>query len=91
MEQSQVLVAVAAFVTALVGAIKKAFPKWADGKEELLSLVGPTVILPVLKLAHALDLSWANVAVMVLVIGAGSGVMYDKLVKPFMGGKSVTP
>jgi hypothetical protein len=83
----QMLALVAAFTTAVVGATKKAFPNWADGKEELLALVIPIIIVPVLKLTGVVDLTWANAVVMILFGGAGAGVLHDKFVNPLLAGK----
>lgn len=87
MDQIQILALVAAFTTAVVGAVKKAFPVWASGKEELLSIVVPIVVVPVLKLAHVVDLTWANVVIVILFSAVGAGVIHDKLVNPLLAGK----
>lgn len=80
MDQMQVLAAMAAFTTAIVGAVKKAFPVWTPGKEELLAIAVPLVIVPIMKFVHVVDLSWANVVVTILFSGAGAGILHDKIV-----------
>lgn len=87
MDQIQVLALVAVVTTAIVGALKKAWPTWVPGKEELLSMVVPIVIVPVLKLFHVADLTWANVVITILFSGVGAGVLHDKVVNPLVAGK----
>ena len=87
MDQMQVLAMIAAFTTAIVGAVKKAFPTWTPGKEELLSIIIPVIAVPILKFSHVVDLSWANVVITILFSGVGAGVLHDKLVNPLLAGK----
>ena len=84
MDPMQVLAAVAAFTTAIVGAVKKAFPVWTPGKEELLAIVVPVIVVPILKFAHVVDLSWANVVVTILFSGVGAGFLHDKFLNGLM-------
>ena len=91
MDQMQVLVLVAGVTTMIVGAIKKAFSKWTDGKEELLSMAVPVLIIPILKLSHVVELTWASVVVTILLAGAGAGVLHDKVVNPLLAGKGQPP
>jgi hypothetical protein len=86
-DQIQVLALVAALTTAVVGAVKKAFPAWTTGKEELLSIVVPIVVVPILKFSHVVDMTWANVVIVVLFSGVGAGIIHDKLVNPLLAGK----
>jgi hypothetical protein len=81
------LALVAVFVTGAVGAIKKAFPGWMNGKEELLSLVFPIIIFPVLKTAHVIDATWATVVILILGGALGAGILHDKVVNPLMARK----
>lgn len=78
---------VATATTAIVGALKKAWPTWVTGKEELLSIVVPILLVPVLKLTHVVDITWANVVLTILFGGVGAGVLHDKFVNPLMAGK----
>lgn len=87
MDQMQVLTLVAVVAMAIVGALKKAWPTWVTGKEELLAIVVPIVLVPVLKLSHVIDVTWANVVVTILMSGVGAGVLHDKILNPLMAGK----
>lgn len=87
MDQMQVLALVAIVTTAIVGALKKAWPTWVTGKEELLAMVVPILLVPVLKLTHVADLSWASIIITVLFSGVGAGVLHDKIVNPLIAGK----
>lgn len=78
---------VGAFALALVGAIKKAFPTWATGKEELLAIAIPLIVFPILKTTHTVDVSWANLINAVLASTLGAGVAHDKIVNPLMARK----
>jgi hypothetical protein len=83
----QVLALVAVVTTAIVGALKKAWPTWMTGKEELFAIVVPIAVVPILKLTHVSDLTWANVVITILFSGVGAGVLHDKLVNPLLAGK----
>jgi hypothetical protein len=47
----------------------------------------PIAVVPILKLTHVSDLTWANVVITILFSGVGAGVLHDKLVNPLMAGK----
>lgn len=87
MDITHALALVAVFVTGIVGAIKKAFPGWTNGKEELLSLVFPILIFPILKCAHVIDATWTTVVILILGGAVGAGILHDKVVNPLMARK----
>lgn len=89
MDQMQVIATLAMVTTAIVGALKKAWPTWMSGKEELFAMVVPIIVVPILKITHVTnaDMTWANVVVTILVTGLGAGVFHDKVVNPLMAGK----
>lgn len=79
---------VTVLTTAIVGAVKKAFPKWADGKEPLLAVAIPVVSIVVLKLSgqiHGTD--WIDAMILAVGSGFGAGVIHDKGVNPLLAGK----
>lgn len=88
MDEIAALALVATLTTAFVGAIKKAFPKWTDGKEELLALALPMIVFVVFKTTHVVDLTWARVVIDAVGGGLLAGVAHDKIVNPIMAGKN---
>lgn len=86
------LAGVAAFVTMLIGALKKLFPKWVDGKEPLLAVIFPVVIVVVLKLTGGAfgSESWVNAIIGAIASGLGAGVVHDKIVNPVIRGVEKT-
>ena len=70
--------------TALVGAIKKAFPKWTESKEELLAFTIPVVLIALLKLSGVFKgTEWLDATIYALGSGLGAQIAHDKWVNPF--------
>lgn len=78
-----------AVTTGLVGGLKKAFPTWVSGKEELLALVIPVAFVIVAKIAGTFhDTDWVDVLLVAVGSGVGSGIAHDKIVDPVIHSKS---
>jgi len=78
-------VALAAYL--LVGTLKHAWPNWASGKEQLLSLIGSIVIGAVMKKWGAAfqTMNWGNLATQCMIAGILSQLFHDKLMDPILG------
>ena len=84
---AKVFALIAAGTTAVVGILKKFFPKWIDGKEEALAQVLPILFTIVAKLAGAFKAAeWVDALLYAVGAGLGAGILHDKLVNPLMKG-----
>lgn len=84
----KVFALITAVTTAVVGGVKKAFPVWTSGKEELLAVVLPvtfTIIAKISGLFH--ETSWVDALLVAVGSGVGSGLAHDYLVDPVIHGK----
>ena len=85
----KVLALISTLTVMLVGALKKAFPKWVGGKEELLSIVLPVIGVLIAKLAGAFHgADWLDAMMAAIGSGLVAGVAHDKIVNPLMAGKN---
>lgn len=85
----KIFTAVVAFVTALVGAVKKAFPVWTAGKEPLLAMVAAVATVVGLKALGAIEgTPWMDAGFWAFWGGLGAGVVHDKAVNPLLAGKA---
>lgn len=85
---AKVFAMLSAFTAAVIGAVKKAFPKWTDGKEELLAVVIPLVLVTLLKIAGVFkETGWDSAVVAAIGMGLAAGIGHDKIVNPLMAGK----
>jgi len=75
---------IAMAVVMLIGAAKKLFKAWIDGKEPMLGLVLTAVIGVVAKLGGAFGAndvkSWLSHVVILVITAAGAGLVHDKIV-----------
>jgi hypothetical protein len=70
--------------TLVVGILKKLFPKWVDGKEEVLAQVFPIIFTMIAKLAGGFKATgWDEALIFAIGAGLGAGVVHDKLINPF--------
>ena len=85
---AKVFAMLSAFTAAVVGAVKKAFPAWTNGKEELLAIVIPMALVVLLKLAGVFKgTGWDTAVVASIGMGLAAGLGHDKIVNPLMAGK----
>ena len=82
---------IALAVVALIGAFKKLFKAWVDGKEPMLAFVLTMVLGVTAKLAGMFagaDVkAWASHVVALILTAAAAGVVHDKIVEPVLQGK----
>lgn len=79
-------------VVAVVGAVKKLFPTWTNGKEPMLAVAFSYALGIVAKLtgvmAEGKDLkSWAAHLVLLLLVAAGAGVLHDQVLNKVIKGE----
>ena len=84
---TKVFALIAAGTTAAIGAVKKFFPKWTDGKEEALAQVLPIFFVIVAKMAHAFKgTDWTDALLIAVGAGLGAGVIHDYALNPVIKG-----
>lgn len=85
----KVLFLIAAATTAIVGALKKAFPGWVSGKEELLAIALPILFVVVCKTSGLYKgTDWVDSLIWAVGGGVGSGLAHDYVVNPVIASKN---
>lgn len=77
---AKIFALLAGLTTALVGALKKAFPAWMTGKEPLLAIVTPVVLVVAFKVSGLLKgTEWPEAVIWAIGAGIGSQLIHDKI------------
>jgi len=85
---AKVFALIALGTTTAVGAIKKLFPVWTNGKEDGMAAILPFVFVMTVKALHGFkDTGWVDAIAWALGGGLVAGVAHDKFVNPLMRGK----
>lgn len=80
---------IAAGTLALIGALKKSFPAWVGGKEELLALALPVAFVVIAKLCGGLHgTEWVDALLKAVGAGVASGAAHDYILNPIIKNKA---
>lgn len=85
---AKVFVLIAVATTAVIGGLKKAFPTYIKGKEELIAVAIPVLFTIVGKIAGLFsETNWVDALIFAFGSGVGSGLIHDYAVNPLIKGK----
>lgn len=74
---------ITAGTVAAVGILKRAIPKWVEGKEEFLAAVLPIVFTVAAKTMGAfMATEWVDALLFAIGAGLASGIAHDKILEP---------
>lgn len=85
---AKVFALITAGTTAAIGALKKLFPLWVDGKEEAIAALLPILFVITAKACHGFEKTgWVDALAWSLGSSLLAGVAHDKMVNPLMKGR----
>lgn len=81
----KVLAGMAAVTVAVIGALKKAFPKHVKGKEDFIAFVIPILFVIAMKLSGQFaGTEWVDALIWAAATGPVAGLLHDKVVNPVL-------